>query len=136
MILIRILMVLLIVSFSVSAQQCLEARILEGGIRRHASKKVMPIFPEDARKEKSAGVAVAQIRLDERGTLTSVEVLQAPHSSIGRNTVEAIKQWVFEVHWGKDEKPICFVGKLTFYFVIENGKGYVRDPEKFRNDSQ
>jgi len=66
-------------------------------------------------------VTVAQIRLDEKGEISSVEILQAPHKSIARATAEAVRNWAFYFDSKKDEKPICISGKLTFYFVLENG---------------
>src|SRR5262249_26373018 len=98
----------------------MELTAREASIRNMAVNKVLPAFPPEAVNASAAGVAVAQVRLDENGTLTSVEVLQAPHPSIAQATIAAIKQWEFK--FAKNEAaPECFNSKLTFYFVIEDG---------------
>jgi TonB family protein len=111
---------------------CNEGSVSEVSLRRSAIRKVMPIFPEEAIKANAQGVTVAQIRLDEKGELSSVQILQAPHESIARATAAAVRQWAFYFDLSKEGEPICLKGKLTFYFVIENGRPYVRDPKRFR----
>lgn len=122
-------------SFFLSAiawEPCNEGAVNEVTLRRSAIRKVLPIFPEDAIKANAQGVTVAQIRLDEKGELSFVEILQAPHESIAKATAEAVRKWAFYFDFSKDGKPICLKGKLTFYFVVENGTPYVRDPKRFR----
>ena len=112
----------------------MELTTVEGALRVHAVKKVLPVFPSEAQKENAAGVAVAQVRIDDRGVLTSVGILQAPHASIAQATLAAVKQWEFNFYPTAEGTPECFNGKLTFYFVIENGRGYVRNPKRFQNE--
>lgn len=116
----------------VAGEPCIEGRISEVTFRRRAIRKVMPVFPEEAIKANAQGVTVAQIRLDGKGEISSIEILQSPHESIARATTEAVKNWTFYFDSKKEEKPICLSGKLTFYFVIENGAAHVRDPKRFR----
>ena len=110
---------------------CMELKARESSVRTMAVRKVLPDFPAEAANASAAGVAVAQVHIDENGKLTSVEVLQAPHPSIAQATIAAIKQWEFK--FTKNEAaPECFNSKLTFYFVIEDGKAVVRDPKRFQ----
>jgi TonB family protein len=117
---------------AVGPAPCTEGSLSEVALRRSAIRKVMPIFPAEAIKANTQGVTVAEIRLDEKGELSSVQILQAPHESIARATADAVKQWAFYFDLSKEKEPICLRGKLTFYFVIENGTPYVRDPKRFR----
>lgn len=123
--------ILLMVTSCTAPPPCLELTAREASIRNIAARKVLPTFPPEAANASASGVAVAQVRLDENGTLTSVEVLQAPHPSIAQATIAAIKQWEFK--FPKNEAaPECFNSKLTFYFVVEDGKAFVRDPKRFQ----
>lgn len=127
------LLALIVIFFlsPVAWQPCTEGRISEVAFRGRAIRKVMPVFPEDAIKAKAQGVSVARIRLDEKGEISLVEILEAPDESIARATAEAARKWAFYFAQSKDEQPICLSGKLTFYFVLENGRSYVRDPKRF-----
>jgi len=115
-----------------TGEPCIEGTINEVTLRRSAIRKVMPVFPKEAIKANAQGVAVAQIRLDEKGEVSFAEILQAPHESIAKATADAVRNWAFYFNFTKDEKPICLKGKLTFYFVVENGTPLVRDPKRFR----
>jgi TonB family protein len=113
-------------------EPCMAGTVSEVALRRLAIRKVIPVFPEDAIKAKAQGVAVANVRLDERGEISAVEILQAPHESIARATADAVRNWAFYFDLKKEKKPLCISGKLTFYFVVENGTPSVRDPKRFR----
>ena len=117
---------------AIAWEPCVVGTVSEVAFRRIAIRKVMPSFPEDAIKAEAQGVTVAKVRLDEKGEISSVEILQAPHESIARATTEAVANWAFYFDSKKEEKSICISGKLTFYFVIENGTPSVRDPKRFR----
>jgi len=112
-------------------QPCLELTAREASIRDLAVRKVLPDFPPEAAKAKLSGVTVAKVRIDENGNLTSVDIVQAPDPSVAQATVEAVRQWKFEVY-ENDGPPECFNSKLTFYFVIEDGKAFVREPKRFQ----
>lgn len=112
-------------------QACLELTAREASIRDFAVRKVLPNFPSDAANANVSGVAIAKVRINEKGTLTSVEILEAPHPSIAQATIDAIKQWEFKFQ-ENEATPECFNSKLTFYFVIEGGKAFVRDPQAFQ----
>lgn len=112
-------------------QPCLELTAREDTLRDHADKQILPAFPAEAAKANISGVAVAKVRINENGNLTSVDIVEAPHPSIAQATAEAIKQWKFKFYENTGT-PECFNGKLTFYFVIEDGRAFVREPKKFQ----
>lgn len=104
----------------------------EAGIRKSASKKPLPAFPESSRKRRSQGVAVVQLVYNGHGTVDHVEVLEAPDSEISKVVVDAVRQWKFKPSFIRG-KPVNIRGKLTFYCVIDRkGVGRVQNPKQFR----
>ena len=101
--------------------------VSEGTLRKYALKAVLPEFPEPARKRGVQGVAVAQLDVDAAGLVKQAAVLEAPDALIREAVATAVRQWQFKpATIGGKAVPIR--GKLTFYFVIENGKGMVKSP--------
>lgn len=104
----------------------------EAGIRRSASKKILPAFPEGSRKRRSQGVAVVRLEYDGKGRVIKVDVLEAPDSEIGRAIADAVRNWTFKPSSIRGE-PVNIRGKLTFYCLIDrNGIGRVQNPKQFR----
>jgi TonB family protein len=103
----------------------------EALLRQWVKKSVMPGYPRQAKGRGVSGVAVAELKLDGRGALTSVTVLQAPDSSTTRAVEEAVRRWVFSVPPSESASSQGFVGKLTFYFVIDGKGAYVRNPKRY-----
>lgn len=106
------------------------ATVPEKTLRQFAKTVVMPIYPDIAQRNGVHGVAIAQLNIDEEGSVTNVEILEAPHESIGSAVVAAVKKWKFERPIDDSTgKAVRLSGKLTFYFVIENGRGVVKNPK-------
>ena len=116
----------------IEAQSSAPVRVGEDGIRRSASKTVMPTYPEVSIRKHSQGVAVVELQYDGTGNVTDVRVLEAPDSEIAQTVRSAVHQWKFRpstIHG----QPLNVKGKLTFYYVIESdGQGHVRNPKQFR----
>lgn len=107
-------------------------RVGEDGMRKSASKTVMPSYPADSLKKRQQGPAIVDAQYDGDGNVTSVSVLEAPCKPIGDAVVEAIRLWKF-VPSKAAGKPVNIRGKLTFYFEIDkDGKGLVQNPKQFR----
>lgn len=107
-------------------------RVGEDGMRRSASKTVMPVYPEEDIRKHQQGVVVIEAQYNGRGNLTDAAILEAPTPSIGQAVISAVKQWKFKPSTLKGE-PISVRGKLTFYFVMdENQKGHVENPKRFQ----
>lgn len=109
-------------------------RVDEDGMRKSASKTVMPLYPEEALKRREQGVAVIELQFDAKGDVVEASVLEAPSRSIGDAVVTAAKQWKFvPTRKKRDGTPVNIRGKLTFYFEIDkDGKGRVQNPKQFR----
>ena len=116
-----------------SEQNELPIRVGEDGMRRSASRTVMPSYPEDAIKKRQQGVAVVELEYDAKGDVVSSSILEAPSKSIGDAVVTAVKQWKFVPSKKQDGTPVSVRGKLTFYFEIDKqGNGRVQNPRQHR----
>lgn len=105
----------------------------EDGMRKSASKTVMPSYPEAALKKREQGVAVCELQYDAKGDVVTTHILEAPSKSIGDAVITALKQWKFVPSKKQDGTPVSVRGKLTFYFEIDkDGKGRVQNPKQFR----
>lgn len=102
----------------------------ETQLRKRATRVVMPAYPARARKLRAKGVAVGEVEIDGRGEVLSAKALQAPDESIEKALAEALAQWRFEpvIENGVSHNV---KGKLTFYYVIEGDKFFVRNPRQF-----
>lgn len=108
-------------------------RVGEDGIRKSASKVVMPAYPEEARKRQESGVAVIELQYNGKGDVTEVLILEAPARAIGQAVSDAAKQWKFNPSATADGVSVSIRGKLTFYFVIDkDGQARVENPKQFR----
>lgn len=94
----------------------------------------MPAFPEESKRNKTAGVAVAFLHIDDKSHVEKVEILEAPDSFIDSfikdAVINAVKQWAFKPTHFRGE-PIKVQGKLTFYYVINNKEARVENPKSF-----
>lgn len=112
-------------------------RVGEDGMRKSASKIVMPSYPTDALKNRQKGVAVVELQYDVKGDVVSAAILEAPSKSIGDAVVVALKQWKFVPSKKQDGTPVSVRGKLTFYFEIDkDGNGRVENPKQFRGTAK
>jgi len=108
-------------------------RVGEDGMRKSASKTVMPLYPEEALKKREQGVTVVELQYDTKGDVVDTSVLEAPSRSIGEAVVIAVKQWKFVPSKKEDGTPVSIRGKLTFYFQIDkDSKGRVQNPTQYR----
>lgn len=114
-------------------QNELPIRVGEDGMRKSASRTVMPSYPDEALKKRQQGVAVVELEYDAKGTVVSSFILEAPSKSIGDAVVSAVKQWKFVPSKKQDGTAVSVRGKLTFYFEIDKeGNGRVQNPKQYR----
>jgi TonB family protein len=109
------------------------SRVGEDGMRKSASKTVMPAYPDEAVKKREQGVAVVELQYDAKGDVVDTNVLETPSRSIGDAVIRAVNQWKFVPSKKQDGAPVSVRGKLTFYFEIDKeGKGLVQNPKQYR----
>lgn len=106
-----------------------EIRFVEIVMRNRAIRKVTPVYPLDSIKLRHHGVAVGEVTVNHAGKVTAVKVLQAPDDDIKASVASALRQWTFKpetIHG----VPVDFIGTLTFYFEIKDGKSDVLNPDQ------
>ncbi len=109
------------------AQTPLEVKVGETALRSLAVKKVMPSFPESRLVNDKTGVVVVFVVVDEEGKVFHSNVREAPAPALGEAAEAAVKQWTFRSTTvaGRSARV---EGQLTFYYVIERGRGIFRNP--------
>lgn len=107
-----------------TAPAAAQSRRSEGAFRQGAAERVMPAFPAASLARRSGGVVVLQVSAEPAGQVGDVVILEAPNAEIGAAARAAALEWRFSA------SPRTVQSKLTFYFVIENGRGVVRSPEQ------
>ena len=119
-----ITLLFLLTTTSLAAQ----SRRSEGAFREGATERVMPVFPAASLERRSAGVVVLQVTAEPTGHVGDVVVLEAPDADLGTAARAAALEWRFPM------ATRAVQGTLTFYFVIENGRGVVRNPDQMRGN--
>lgn len=83
-----------------------EERFWANRTRPKLDTKVLPTYPENARKTKTQGVVVLRVSIATDGRVTDVKVLRSPSDELGAAAAEAIRQWAYTP--ARDEKGVPF----------------------------
>lgn len=59
-------------------------------------KKVSPIYPWTARQEHISGSVVICATISKQGTVTGIDVVSSPDSSLTASAIDAVKQWTYQ----------------------------------------
>lgn len=103
----------------------------EWALRGSTSSAPMPEYPREALRDKVSGVVVAAVRFGVDGRVDSVEILESPDALTGAAVRSAVSRWTMPAAHGADRpRSYPIAGKLTFYFQVRHGKGYVVDPDQ------
>jgi TonB family protein len=101
--------------------------INETALRRRIAKAVLPSYPEQLKKRKVKGVAVARLDISESGKVMKVEVLQFPDPLCIEAVIDAVSRWEFEPTTIGGER-VRVRSKLTFYYVVDRKGARVENP--------
>ena len=88
----------------------------------------LPAYPAASLTKSSQGVTVSEVRVDEKGAVVDVIVLEAPDDAIKQSVRNTLRRWRFEPTV-VEGKPIRVRGKITVYFSIKDGVGRVQKAE-------
>lgn len=80
-------------------------------------KRVDPVYPEEARKNGVQGVVILNVRSNEEGRVSQVEVLKSI-PELDQAAVDAVKQWRYEPFM-KDGKAVVVVVTVHVRFRLE-----------------
>jgi hypothetical protein len=113
---------------AVAARHPMRGRISEIFLRSIATTVAVPLYPESAIRKNASGVAVADVVVNEDGRAGGVTILEAPDPAIAASLRDALYSWTFQAHFSAGETSILPTGKITYYFVLSDGKGAVYPP--------
>ena len=105
------------------------ATMSEGTFRHLAVSTVRPDFPQEALHAHQSGLAVAEVTVNEQGEISKIDIIEAAAPSLGKALEAAVKQWRFNPIIS-DGKPITLMSKITYYFLLVNGKPKVMSPDE------
>jgi TonB family protein len=79
----------------------------------------LPVYPEEARKERLTGVVILQTVIKPNGRAESFEVLKGMPKGMNESAIESVKKWTFQPATldGK-AVPVCYI--LTVNFQLQN----------------
>jgi len=80
-------------------------------------KRVNPVYPTEARREKVERVVILGARIDEEGYVQSVMVYKSKTPLLNKAAIDAIKQWRYEPLY-IDEKAVPAVFTITVRFAL------------------
>ncbi len=83
-------------------------------------KKVAPVYPEEARKQRIEGTVILEATVDVKGAVQSVKILRSV-PALDQAAIDAVKQWVYEPTL-IDGKPRAVVFTVTVRFVLDKDK--------------
>ncbi len=84
-------------------------------------KKVNPVYPEEARKERVEGVVILEATTDEEGNVARVKVLKSKSAQLNEAAIDAVRQWKYEPFYIKG-KPYGLVFTVTIRFRLQEKK--------------
>lgn len=103
----------------------------ELGMWENVLQQQMPAYPASGLASGTQGAVVSELVLQPSGIVSRVKVLEAPDPDIAAATADALRRWTFHpTIVDRDEGPIPIRGKISLYFVIENGHGSVQTPSE------
>lgn len=115
---------------SVGAQERYTGRkhgyITESMARARATLIVMPDYPEEAIRQKVAGVIKAKIEIAPEGDVIRATVQSGISPLLQEAVFSAVKQWKFKRRFISHDVPnSTWISRLTFVYVIEDEKARV-----------
>lgn len=119
--------ILFFAAFSLTVGQSHEfsAFLPESFIRESVVEKVMPKYPEEAINRGTSGIVRIKLAIAEDGKVLRIKVNPKVPQSLKEATCVAIKEWRFRSFPELTRSGNPVLGRLTFRFAINNGKGVV-----------
>lgn len=83
------------------------------------TRKVDPVYPEEARKNKARGVVVLNIVVDTNGRVEDVQAIENPDEQLTKAAIEAVRQWEFSPALNAKRQPIKVLSTITIRFELK-----------------
>ncbi len=108
-------------SISHASEPVQSDKISKGAIK--LVKKVAPIYPAEAKKEKISGKVMLDVTINEEGKVAAVKVKESSHPALEKAAVDAVKQWEY-APMRINDKPVAVITTITLNFALD------QNPEK------
>ena len=97
-------------------------------------KRVVPVYPEEAKKNRITGQVVVEITIDEQGRVTGAKAISG-HPLLNDSALNAVKQWLFEpyIENGTAQK-VAFSSIITFKLSEDDQKAVSKAEEPMKVD--
>jgi protein TonB len=79
-------------------------------------RKVLPVYPELAKRARVESVVILEVNVDEEGNVTNIRVLKS-HPLLEQAAIEAVKQWKYSPTLLNNE-PVPVVATVTVEFKL------------------
>ncbi|HYI13370.1 MAG TPA: energy transducer TonB [Thermoanaerobaculia bacterium] len=93
-------------------------RVEEGITPPVPEKRVDPIYPEEYRRAKVAGLVVLEVAVSQAGTVENVGVVKSLAPGLDMSAVNAVRQWTFKPAL-RDGKPVPVLYNMTINFSLK-----------------
>jgi hypothetical protein len=103
------------------------AKTSEAVLRNSALATVRPTCPPDA---KTNEVVVARVLIGDTGDVRRLELLETPGPSFSHAVSKALRVWRFQPPAPDGNRPVHLSARLTFYFVVREGRCQVLYPSE------
>jgi protein TonB len=81
-------------------------------------RTVAPKFPEEMRRNGSAGLVTVSCLIDEKGNVTEPKVLKSSNDAFSEPALEALKKWKFKPA-KKDGAAVAIRVNIPVQFTVE-----------------
>ncbi len=81
--------------------------------------KVLPAYPEEAKKNRIEGVVVVEVVIDAEGKVEDVRMLEAPDTSLAQAAVDAVRQWRYVPARDSGGKAVKVLASVTINFKLK-----------------
>jgi TonB family protein len=96
-------------------------RLSEGMTAPKVISRVDPLYNEEAKKNRIAGVVIIEATINESGLVTDARILKPLPYGLDQAAVDAIRQWRFEPAT-QDGQPVPVKFNFTFNFKTDDGE--------------
>lgn len=96
-------------------------RLSEGMTPPKAISRIEPVYPEEAKKARIAGIVIIEATINEAGVVTEASVVKPLPFGLDQAALDAIQQWRFEPAT-QDGRPVPVKFHFTFNFKTDDGK--------------
>ncbi len=80
--------------------------------------RVLPKYPEGARKERIMGTVIVEVLIDEKGRVKDASVLTSPDDRLGQAALEAVRLWTFRPARKMDGSAVEVRSSISIEFKL------------------